>query len=193
VPYPFSTFPQWAHSLAMNTAFAMRDGGATVEVDKGSPLVLYIDHRRRHPLSGQTIALPGGGPLPGGGRVKYGAVQTVVTWRDGTRAAVFSIGNEGVNIAVAPSARRAGLLRGLLGVDDGHVGDDFIGRDGRRYNPDQIQSVGLFAYTPADIHTLLTGFGRTWRITQRESLFVYPPGGARVPIWFRASRARPSR
>ena len=169
VPYP-KAFTEFRYRLAMNSAFAMRDGGAIVEVDTGAPQVLYIDHRRRFPADGQTIV------LPGGGRVQYGAAQTIITWRDGTRARVFSIGNEGVNIAVTPSRRRAGLLRGLFGADDGHMSDDFISRNGHRYDAGAIQSVGLFVETKAQLHTLMTGFGRSWRITQRESLFVYPPG-----------------
>ncbi len=106
VPYPSTLFPEFAHSLAMNTAFAMRDGGATVELDKGSPLVLYIDHRRRRARAGQTIS------LRGGARVKYGPARTTVTWRDGTRALITSIGSEGVNIAVSPAAR----VRGCSGA-----------------------------------------------------------------------------
>jgi hypothetical protein len=170
VPYPAKLFPEFAHSLAMNTAFAMRDGGTTVEVDKGSPLVLYINHRRRRVKARATI------PLRGGGRVSYARARTTVIWRDGTRALFTSIGPEGVNIALTPSRARAGLLRGLLGADDGRLDDDFVGRTGRRYNADQIARVGLFVQTRAQLRTVLGGFGRSWRITQRQSLFVYPRG-----------------
>ena len=170
VPYPSYLFAGIAGSLAMNTAFAMRDGGAIVEVDKGSPLVLYIDHRRRRAHAGEVIR------LPGGGRVIDHAGEVDVRWSDGTKAIVLSIADEGVNIAVTPSASRAGLLRGLLGSDDGNRADDFIGRDGHRYNASAIQSVGLLVYTHAQLQILLGRFGRSWRITQRQSLFVYPPG-----------------
>jgi hypothetical protein len=170
VPYPSALYPYWAHSLAMNTAFAMRDGGAIVEVDKGSPLMLYIDRHKRPTHSGEVIA------LPGGGAVRYSPTGVTVSWADGTTATVLSIGNEGVNIFVNPSASRAGRLRGLMGSDDGTTADDFIGRDGQRYDPNVIQSVGLFAVTRAQIGIVLGGFGRSWRITQAASLFVYPPG-----------------
>ena len=63
VPYRLVLGPQWGNSLAMNTAFAMRDGGAVVEVDKGSPLVLYINRHRRRARPGQVIALSGGGSV----------------------------------------------------------------------------------------------------------------------------------
>ncbi len=59
---------------------------------------------------------------------------------------------------------------------DWQVDDDFIGRNGHRYAAKQIESVGLFVFSAAQRRIVLGGFGRSWRITQRESLFVYPPG-----------------
>ncbi|HEY2437448.1 MAG TPA: VWD domain-containing protein, partial [Solirubrobacteraceae bacterium] len=170
VPYRLVLGRQWGNSLAMNTAFAMQVGGAIVEVDKGSPLVLYIDRQRRRARPGETIA------LSGGGSVRYSAQQVTVSWADGTQATVLSIGSEGVNISVNPSLSRAGRLTGLFGNDDAKRADDFIGRDGRRYDPKRIESVGLFLFTRAQVRILLGGFGSSWRITQAQSLFVYPPG-----------------
>lgn len=167
---PYPAFSGLGRYLAMNTAFAMRDGRAIVELDKGSPLVLYIDHRRRHPRAGQVTE------LPGGGAVRYGPVRTYVSWRDGTVVQVLSIGAAGVNIAVTPSARREGHLRGLLGADDGQPADDFIGRNGIRYPIGQFQGGGLVVDNLSWNHLVVSEFGRSWRITQRESLFVYPPG-----------------
>ncbi len=63
-----------------------------------------------------------------------------------------------------------------MGADDGHLDNDFIGRSGNRYSAKQIQRVGLFVHTCAQLRIVLGGFGRGWRITQRGSLFVYPPG-----------------
>jgi hypothetical protein len=170
VPYRLVLGSQWGDSLAMNTAFAMRVGGAVVEVDKGTPLVLYIDHQRRHAQAGQVIG------LSGGGSVRYSSQQVKVTWPDGTHATVLSIGSEGVNIDVAASPSRAGKLTGLLGNDNGKRTDDFVGRDGRRYSAKQIESVGLLVSSRAQVRVLLGGFGRSWRISQAQSLFVYPPG-----------------
>ncbi len=170
VPYRLVLGQDWGNSLAMNTAFAMRDGGATVEVDKGSPLVLYINRHRRHVRPGEVTA------LSGGGSVRYARSKVVVNWADGTQATVISIGSEGVNISVNPSVVRAGRLRGLFGNDDGKPADDFIGRNGKQYNAKKIESVGLFVATRAQVRTLLGGFGHSWRITQAQSLFVYPHG-----------------
>ena len=170
VPYRLVLGSQWGDSLAMNTAFAMRVGGAIVEVDKGKPLVLYIDRRRRSARPGQVIA------LSGGGNVRYSSQRVTVTWPDGTHANVLSIGSEGVNIDVSASPSRAGKLVGLLGNDNDKRSDDFVGRDGRAYNAKRIESVGLLVSTRAQVRILLGGFGRSWRITQAQSLFVYPPG-----------------
>jgi hypothetical protein len=89
---------------------------------------------------------------------------------------VFSIGDEGVNIAVFPSRKRAGLLSGLLGNDNGNGADDYVGRDGRHYDESTIDGVGLLLHSRKDVRIVLGPFGRSWRITQRQSLFVYPPG-----------------
>ncbi len=170
VPYGKVLGGGFADSLAMNSTFAMRDGGAIVEVDKGSPLVVFIDRHRRRARPGQVIA------LPGGGTVRYTPTQVDVRWADGTRATFLSIGSEGVNIFVTPSSSRAGRLTGLLGNDNGSSADDYVGRDGRRYSAKVIQSAGLFVWTEAERKVMLSGFGASWRITQPQSLFVYPPG-----------------
>jgi hypothetical protein len=171
VPYPERVLGSLGHQvLALNTAFAVRDGAETVEIDKGSPLALYIDKHRRRPRAGQTIR------LRGGGRVRYGSKQTIVTWRDGTRARVFSIGDEGVNLATRPARKRAGLLRGLFGNDNGRVDDDFVGRGGRSYPHSAILHVGLFGGPKHSEHVDYRQFGQTWRVQRGHSLFVYPPG-----------------
>ena len=170
-PYTKSTaVPAWTNSLAMNTAFAMRVGGAIVEVDRGPQLVLYVNKRRRRLRQGQQLA------LRGGGRVRYGQDYTLVTWPDGTRAQVLSIGSEGVNLAMHPARDRRGRLAGLLGNFDGNTADDFRARSGRRFDASVIESVDLFGGTPAAEHVAYKEFGASWRITQRESLFAYPRG-----------------
>lgn len=186
-PYP-RTFTDFHDRLAMNTAFALRVGKATVEVGRGSPLALWIDKRRRRPASGQDIALAGGGTL------HYTRGAVVATWPDGTTARVFSIGVEGVNLTMTLSAARAGALQGLLGNDDGTTADDFVGRDGHRYDAAQLHDVGLLSGgTPAARRVLYHRYGPSWRIRQSESLFVYPrgkstrsydvPGFPRAQVW----------
>lgn len=169
-PYSKVRHPEFAHSLAMNTAFAMRVGRATVEVAAVHTLAVYVDKRRVHPAEHQTIA------LAGGGSVQYGRIFTRVTWPDGTNAVVLLIGSEGVNLFVAPSAARVGHLTGLMGDDGGADANQYVGRNGRRYPNAVVEGVGLFGGTPHQQQVVYKQFGRSWRITQRASLFVYPKG-----------------
>lgn len=170
-PYTRPTpVPAWVHSLAMNTAFAMRVGRAVVEVDRGPHLVLYVNKRRQRMRQGQLLG------LRGGGHVRYGQDYTLITWSDGTTAQVLSSGTEGVNLAMHPARDRRGRLAGLLGNADGNTADDFRSRSGHRLDAHVIESVDLFGGTPAAEQVAYKQFGGSWRITQRESLFVYPRG-----------------
>ena len=168
VPYPGFVFgSSWAHSLAMNTAFAMRDGGATVELDSGAVLRLYVNKHRLSLSSGQRLA------LAGGGYVRYNPHETLVVWPDGTAASVFTIGLEGVNLMMHPNSARDGHLAGLFGDN---AGGDFIGRTGHHYPAKVIEMVSLFGGSRAAEHVAYDEFGRSWRVRQSESLFVYPRG-----------------
>ena len=170
-PYPSVRYPGYADSLALNTAFAMHVGKAIVEVDKGHQLVLYVNRKLEHPTEGQTIS------LDGGGIVKYSRFFTRVTWPDGTNASLLLIGREGVNLFVSPAAARAGHLTGLMGNDDGGSANDYVGRNGHRYPPSVVDKVGLFSGNSKAARRVVYGqFGHSWRITQKESLFTYPPG-----------------
>jgi hypothetical protein len=175
---PFAVKGTFLGDLAMNTAFAMRDGGAVVEVDNTTPgigqpgsLVLYLDHHRASPTAGQTYR------LAGGGSVRYTPSQVTVTWPDGTAVNVYRLlYHFGVNIAVQPSRRRAGRLTGLFGNDDRKTTNDYVGRDGRRYPAKLVQGFDVYTSSLKQRHIVLDEFGASWRITPATSLFVYPPG-----------------
>jgi hypothetical protein len=168
-PYPARTFGL-NNDLALNTAFAMRVGGATVEIDRGSPLVVRVNKCRLSLRAGQELSLAGGGHL------SYGTRASAVLWPDGTRARVFSIGNEGVNVAIHPSAVRAGHLTGLLGNDNGSLSDDFVSRGGHQYTTSLVSSPLLYAHTHNGEQILYHQYGNSWRITQSHSLFAYERG-----------------
>ncbi len=168
-PYPARTFGL-NNDLALNTAFAMRVGRATVEIDRGSPLVVRVNKRRLSLRAGQELSLAGGGHL------SYGTQASVVLWPDGTRARVFSIGSEGVNIAIHPSAVRAGHLTGLLGNDNGSLSDDFVSRGGHHYPTGLVSSPLLYAHTHNGEQILYHQYGNSWRVTQSHSLFAYERG-----------------
>ena len=175
---PFPTAGVYRNDVAMNTAFAMRDGGAVVEVDNptsniGQPgaLVLYLDRQRVSARSGQSMT------LAGGGRVRYTPLQVTVSWPDGTVADVYRmLIHYGVNISVKPSRQRAGRLAGLFGNDDGKPTNDFVGRDGHVYPAAVVEKFGVETSSARARHIVLDEFGASWRITPATSLFVYPPG-----------------
>jgi hypothetical protein len=160
-------------AVAINTAVAMRVAGAIVEVDAGrSPdnsLVLWLN-KRRVPAQG-SLRLRGGGVLS----ANNGMVT--VSWPDGTKAQLFSGGASAfaraycIYVAVKVAPGRVGHLTGLLGDAGAASGTEFVGRDGRHYSAD----VAL-GETPANFKLLYRSFGQSWRIRQRDSLFVYPRG-----------------
>jgi von Willebrand factor type D domain len=156
-PYPGSPF------VSINSALAMRVGQATVEVDRGLPLVVRVD-RRPVRIPDRRVLL-----LGGGGGVSEGGGQIAVVWPDGTEARVWSVSKWGVALLLRPAAARAGRLKGLLGNFDGRPANDFVGRDGTRYDADLITG-----NSPPGFHLLYGRFGESWRIAQSQSLFSYP-------------------
>jgi hypothetical protein len=164
-------FPR-ARDVAINTAVAMRVAGATVEVDAGrstGSLVLWVNKRRVHAPSSLR--------LRGGGRLSANAAVTV-SWPDGTQAQVFSgltfahgASASALDVVVKVAAGRAGHLTGLLGDAGSASGTEFVGRNRRRYSMDVARGDTL-----ANFKLLYGSFGQSWRISQRDSLFVYPRG-----------------
>lgn len=151
--------------VAIDTAVAMRVGGATVEVDKG------MDVR----VDGDPVRLAGGRQLglKGGGAVERHDEDVAVRWPDGTVGYVWAVGDYGVAFALQPAAGRAGRLRGLLGDFDGNPDDDFVGRDGTRYPAAKLAGDDT---SKSAFRALYDGFGRSWRVGERTSLFHYPKG-----------------
>jgi hypothetical protein len=175
---PFPTSGRFVGDVAMNTAFAMRVGGAIVEVDNTTPgfgqrgaLVPYLDRHLAHLQSGRTTA------LAGGGSVRYTPSQVTVTWPDGTVADVYRLlDHYGVNISVKPSAQRRARLAGLFGNDDGNPNNDYVGRDGRKYSAKLVRGFDIETSSRKAEQIVLGEFGASWRITPATSLFVYPAG-----------------
>ncbi len=157
--------------VSLNTAVAMRVARATVEVEPGRPNhpIVWVNRRR---LNAQgSVRLAGGGRLS-----ELAGTTVIVTWPDGTEALLSpgAVGpgyEDGVDVALKVAPSRVGHLTGLLGDAGTADGTELVGRNGRRYsyqiaNPD----------TPAEFALLYKSFGRSWRISQRNSLFVYPRG-----------------
>jgi len=167
-------FPR-SRELAINTAVAMRVAGAIVEVDAGGStgsLVLWVNKRR--------VQAPRSLRLSGGGLLSAGGATVTVSWPDGTQAQLFSAialnlstaqSANSLDVAVKVAPGRSGHLTGLLGDAGAASGTEFVGRDGRRYSTDVARGD-----SPANFKLLYGSFGQSWRISQRDSLFVYPRG-----------------
>ncbi len=166
-PFPGSS------DVAVNTAVAMRVAHATVEVDTGhsiGSLVVWVNRRRVKALRSER--------LRGGGELSPNGAGVTVSWPDGTTAQVFSgitftagASANALNVAVKVARARAGHLTGLLGDAGAASGTEFVGRNGRRYSLDVARGD-----SPANFKLLYHSFGRSWRIRQHDSLFVYPHG-----------------
>ncbi len=200
-PFPRSTF------ASINTAVAIRDGPATVEVDASARhgIVLFLNHDS---IPTASRALAGGGslqvshyalPLPRGqtaasdckthgargkqlapcekflDALAQGTTTVDIVWPDGTTVEVTGELTSADAVHTAPSltvgvrlARdRLGHVTGLLGSAGEPVSRQFEAANGKFYKLGTLQDGGSSVYE---------GYGASWRITQRESLFTYPRG-----------------
>ncbi len=200
---PFTTY------ASLNTAVAMRDGRATVEVDptaRGGYVVLLVDvnHRRTNATS---LRLAGGGmlhlvhyavPLAKGqtaasycqaqgasgadlarcekllDTLARGAASVDVTWRDGSHVDVLGTLEAGgfhttpsITVSIRLSRDRYRRVWGLLGDAGVPAARQFAGSNGTYYKFAALEDGGSALYD---------GYGPSWRITQKQSLFTYPRG-----------------
>ncbi|MEP7020336.1 MAG: RHS repeat-associated core domain-containing protein [Pseudonocardiales bacterium] len=145
-------------SVTFNAAIAVRVGGARVAVYVGGDRRPRVDGV---PVEGEdvSVALAGGGTLE-----RYGR-QVTISSTDGTRIVITHNG-EYLDYVLAPSAKLAATLRGLLGRSDGIPANDLTARDGT-----------VLQRADREFRSkLYHQFGDSWRITQAESLFDYAPG-----------------
>ena len=157
--------------VSFNTAAAMRVGHATVEVDRkgASGISVYLD---KHGIHGSSAKLAGGGQLSIGPGA-FGTTATV-TWPDGTIAKVFNaagLGSGVLDVSISLAHDELGHVSGLLGAAGVPAAKEFPGPSGHLY-PQSIFS----GTSRHDLRVRYDGFGNSWRITQRESLFRYPRG-----------------
>ena len=103
--------------------------------------------------------------LPHGGIVERHGPLVSITWPGGSRLDVQR-GRSWLDLSLVPDPATAPTLRGLLGSADGNPGNDLTARDGTVIDPND----------PAFATKLYDPFGKSWRITQAESLFDYAPG-----------------
>lgn len=154
-------FPD-SRTVSVNTAVAIRAGAHRLNftlVDDD------IEVRRNGAL---LTLMEGDTTLPGGVTLSRRASDVgdgyTVLWPDGSAADLDPIGSYGIRLYATVTPARAGTVTGLLGNADGDPANDLTPQGGRPLGGqpsfEQVQRV----------------FGDSWRITQAESLFDYPPG-----------------
>lgn len=178
-PYPGSG------EVAVNTAVAMQDGFADVELaaDARGNLQLWIDRR---PARLKSRALLGGGSLS-----VSDPNHATLRWPDGSKATVYSTGTIAVaggrvtcnswhTIYVTMTVPRLqfGHLAGLLGqagpsAASSVTGGAVTGGNGVVY---PILELAEPTASARDFDVLYHQFGQSWRVRQSSSLFAYPKG-----------------
>jgi len=151
-PYGTSTL------VTLGTAVAASAAGDRVAVYANDKTPLTIDGKveTRPDLS---VRLPHGGIVE-----RHGSLVTI-DWPGGSRLGVTRVGGH-LDFSFDPDAATAPTLAGLLGSADGDATNDFTTRDGTVIDQNY----------PAFTTKLYDPFGKSWRITQAESLFDYEPG-----------------
>ncbi|MEM6294011.1 MAG: VWD domain-containing protein [Myxococcota bacterium] len=146
-------------NTSKNTAVAMQVGQHIVGVygADGEPPRLRVDDGEASLLQlGEQVELDGGAfveGIPGG---------YYIEWSDGESLKVT--GRTHLNLDVDLPPHRAGVVRGLLGDNDGDASAEMRRRDGSA-----VQE-------PTPWRDVYSEFGDTWRIEQAESLFFYESG-----------------
>src|SRR5689334_10004881 len=144
--------------VAINTAVAVNVNGDRVGVYVKEPSFLVINDALTS--EGELLRR-----LPHGGTVRRHGVSVEIEWPDGSRLTTIQFGPL-LNYALAPSARVAPSLSGLLSSADRSPSHSFVSRD----------SSALSAGDSDFPIKLYQQFGNSWRIRQSESLFHYWPG-----------------
>jgi len=150
-----------SQDISVNTAVAIKVSGTVLGFYLNDGVIdVWRDGTPLDVHSG-TTQLPDGGSLT---RTydPYAADNYEVSWPDGTQANVWRAGNYGLVLTVAPAKSRAGTLSGLLGNFDGNPYNDVAPKGGQPISP--------------SFDALYPAFANSWRISQSESLFDYPPG-----------------
>jgi hypothetical protein len=160
--------------MSVDTAVAVRDGHAVVEVDRPLPsastgagqLSVLVNHHLTH---SSHVKLSGGGVMERvslrnagfGGNTKYPGVK--IRWPDGTYIEIPE-NYVGISLLVRVAPARLDHLTGLLGDAGAPATTRFRGREGKDYPPLTLEN---------DEYAVYRKYGASWRISQHESLFTY--------------------
>jgi hypothetical protein len=154
-------------SVAEDTAVAMLVAGTRIEVDGGTGARLLVNGAVAH-LEGTAVR-----SLPGGGSVHADAQGDIfVKWPDRCSAAIESFPG-GLNVFFGAPQPLVEGLHGLLnsvvtGASPLATDTVLIGGNGKRYLVDPSTNSGF--------RTIYSSFAPSWAVTEKDSLFTYPPG-----------------
>ena len=154
-------------SVAEDTAVAMLVGGTRLEVDAGTATRLLVNGVGAH-LDGTAVR-----SLPGGGSVHADSQGDIfVKWPDGCSAAIESFPG-GLNVFFGAPQLLVGDMHGLLnsvvtGASPVATDTVLVGGNGKRYLVDPTSNSGF--------RTIYQSFAPSWVVTEKDSLFTYPPG-----------------
>ncbi|XP_071482117.1 uncharacterized protein [Diadema antillarum] len=102
-------------------------------------------------------------------RLDNGTIRIVAYWQESGLSINVGVIEGFLDIVFsAPESFKTGVTRGLFGVWDGDISNDFVRADGLVQPPTGADG----NYTDADLFE----FGETWRISASESLFDYDRG-----------------
>ncbi len=177
-----------SNSVSMNTAVAMKIGNSRVALYAKNP----PDSDTSTPLrvDGKPTKLENGTlELPGGGKIQGNSSYYLVTAPTGEQVGI-NLGNRRMDIKPYISAQSAQYI-GLLGNANGNPADDLQTRNGKVIPTKENSTYGQVSQAlrnvlpvPAPLNqaekiffdVVYKEFGDSWRISQTESLFDYPPG-----------------
>ena len=177
-----------SNSVSINTAVAMKIGNSRITLyaknlpDSDTNTPLRIDGKPTK-LENETLELPGGGLIQGN------SSNYLITAPTGEQVGV-RIGKERMDITPYISAQ-SGQYIGLLGNANGDPTDDLQTRAGKVIPTKENSTYGQLSEALSNVlpvpapltqaekiffDIVYKEFGDSWRITQAESLFDYPPG-----------------
>jgi len=145
----------WSHA-SVNTAVAMRVAGDRVAV--------YLERSPHLVINGTPTPFNGGRiDLPNGGAIVDAEPGYLIVWLGGFRVGV-RVASSFLDIGMSKPEGSTLSYTGLLGNMNGDPADDFFSRGGQRLA------------LPVQFEDLYRVFGKSWQITQAESLFDYEAG-----------------
>lgn len=176
--------------MSLNTGVAMKVGNSKVSIYSKD----FPDGNANNPVwvNDRPVAVDRTLELPGGGTIQGGNGSYLIQFPTGERVIISRLNVAGISFMnVNPGVpEQAGRYMGLLGNLNNNKEDDLQTRDGQVIPSKNNSTYGavrqllsnlgpiplpLSQLETAFFDQLYKQFGDSWRVTQAESLFTYPP------------------